>query len=150
MPQRHPAVELLQKLLKSELRDLGHERRGARELRRAAGDFVARAERAPLTREDHDPHRVVHQRLQEGLDQIPLDVGGRAVQPLGPVERDDGDARVVERDLEPPELAGPHHQALLGARSREAPTASRHAVPASAKPGPRSIRAIAGVCRARS
>jgi hypothetical protein len=63
---------------------------------------VARAERAPLPGEDHDPHgRVAGGRL-ERLVQVTHQLGHHRVQPMRPVEADAGEAapRVVQDRLE--------------------------------------------------
>ena len=114
--------------------NVGHEPRRPGELGRPAADVVAGAERAALAREDHDANGIVHLRLEQRLDQVPLDVGRRAVQALRPVERDHGDTRVVQRDLEPPERARSHHDLPVGAARRGA-TPARHRLPPRRTPG---------------
>ena len=57
-------------------------------------------EAAAGTGDDDDSHRVVHLRLDEELRHVALERHGLAVEAIGLVHGDDGDARIVDRDLE--------------------------------------------------
>ena len=85
---------------------------------RVAGDVVAGGKRLARTRQDDDADAVVHLRLGQNLDKVTLHSLRHPVQAVGLVEGDERDARVVQSDLEPAEIAGLHPSELLTAKRR--------------------------------